>query len=143
MYAYIRRDPEGEEWMLVVLNFTPVYREGYGVGVPEGGQYRVMINTDAGEYGGFGTQQPRLSALEEGLHGQTHHLLLNLPPNSALILMPERLTQVMPPKAVLAPSSAEETPPAQETTAEAAPQAAPLATPKKVVLKKVRHRGKR
>lgn len=143
VYAYIRRDPEGEEWMLVVLNFTPVYREGYGVGVPEGGQYRVMINTDAGEYGGFGTQQPRLSALEEGLHGQTHHLLLNLPPNSALILMPERLTQVMPPKAVLAPSSAEETPQAQETTAEAAPQAAPLATPKKVVLKKVRHRGKR
>ena len=39
--------------------------------------------------GGFGTQQPDLTAREEGWHGQTHHLRLNLPPLSVLVLEPD------------------------------------------------------
>ncbi len=85
-YSYIRRDPDSNGWVLVVLNMTPVYRENYVVGVPEGGVYQVLLSTDDGEYGGFGTQQGDLTAREEGDHGQTHRLLLNLAPNSALIL---------------------------------------------------------
>lgn len=170
VYAYLRRDPHSEEWMLVVLNFTPVYREGYAVGVPEGGEYRVMINSDAGEYGGFGTQQPDLTAQEEGLHGQTHRLLLNLPPNSALILMPERLVDLHNPNkpkaaaqivttqtaavevshtqagdapahvTVTAPVTAQL--PHAEPVTTAPTSTAPTAS-KKVALKKVRHKGKR
>ena len=87
-YSYLRRDPGSNDWLLVVLNMTPVYREGYPVGVPQGGQYQVLLDTDAGEYGGFGTQQGDLFAQEGGDHGQTHRLLLNLAPNSALILRP-------------------------------------------------------
>ena len=85
-YSYLRRDPRSNDWVLVVLNMTPVYRAHYPVGVPEGGTYQVLLSTDALEYGGFGTPQADLEAREEGDHGQTHRLLLNLAPNSALIL---------------------------------------------------------
>lgn len=86
VYAYVRRDYLSNNWSLVVLNMTPVYREAYTIGVPQGGEYRVVLSTDDLEYGGFGTVQNKLVAIEEGWHGQTHHLALNLAPNSALIL---------------------------------------------------------
>ena len=86
VYSYVRRDSLSNRWCLVVSNMTPVYRENYTIGVPQGGEYRVILNTDDGQYGGFGTQQTSLSAIEEGWHGQTHHLCLNLAPNSTLIL---------------------------------------------------------
>ncbi|MBB5233248.1 1,4-alpha-glucan branching enzyme [Deinococcus budaensis] len=93
VYAYLRRDPRpsaqgGGAWSVVVANLTPVYREGYPVGVPQGGGYRLLLSTDDGEFGGFGTQQPDLTAREEGWHGQTHSLRLNLPPLSVLVLEP-------------------------------------------------------
>lgn len=86
VYAYARRDEASGAWSLIVANLTPVYREGYRVGVPQGGTYRMLLSTDDGQYGGFGTQQPDLRAHEPGWHNQTHHLCLNLPPNSALVL---------------------------------------------------------
>ncbi|OLV19763.1 1,4-alpha-glucan (glycogen) branching enzyme, GH-13-type [Deinococcus marmoris] len=89
VYAYLRRDPGGDAWSLIVANLTPVYRDLYPIGVPQGGDYRLLLSTDDGEFGGFGTQQPDLTAKAEGWNGQTHHLRLNLPPNSVLVLEPE------------------------------------------------------
>ncbi|MFC4427572.1 1,4-alpha-glucan branching enzyme [Deinococcus navajonensis] len=86
VYAYMRRDAESGNWSLVVANLTPTYREHYPVGVPQGGEYRMVLSTDDGEYGGFGTQQPDLMARGEGWNGQTHHLRLNLPPSTVLVL---------------------------------------------------------
>ena len=40
--------------VLVVCNFTPVPRENYRVGVPLGGYWREMLNSDASEYAGSG-----------------------------------------------------------------------------------------
>ncbi len=40
--------------VLVVANFTPVPRHEYRVGVPRGGTWREILNSDAGEYGGSG-----------------------------------------------------------------------------------------
>lgn len=97
VYAYLRRDPNSNAWSLTVANLTPVYRDLYPIGVPQGGDYRLLLSTDDGEYGGFGTQQPDLSAKEIGWNGQTHHLRLNLPPNSVLVLEP---VSFLPPKAV-------------------------------------------
>ncbi|GGK14189.1 1,4-alpha-glucan branching enzyme GlgB [Deinococcus malanensis] len=86
VYAYVRRDSETGQWSLVVANLTPTYREHYRVGVPQAGEYRLLLSTDDGEYGGFGTQQPSLMANREGWHGQPHSLRLNLPPSSVLVL---------------------------------------------------------
>jgi 1,4-alpha-glucan branching enzyme len=89
VYAFSRRDPESSAWLLVVANLTPVYRESYSIGVPHAGQYTVLLNSDAGEYGGFGTMQSDLHTQGEESHGQRQRLLLNLPPNSVLILEQE------------------------------------------------------
>ncbi|MGY2892171.1 1,4-alpha-glucan branching protein GlgB [Deinococcus sp. UYEF24] len=86
VYAFTRRDPDSGSWVLVVSNLTPVYREGYSVGVPEEGLYRVLLNSDGGEYGGFGTMQDSLYSRPEESHGQPQRLLLNLAPNSVLFL---------------------------------------------------------
>ncbi len=86
VYSYVRRDPDSGAWLLVVANLTPVYRESYSIGVPEAGSYHVLLDSDGGQYGGFGTMQGSLDTLLEESHGQPQRLLLNLAPNSVLVL---------------------------------------------------------
>ncbi|HEY7884603.1 MAG TPA: alpha amylase C-terminal domain-containing protein, partial [Cellvibrionaceae bacterium] len=46
-----RRIAENEE-VIVILNFTPVLRKDYRIGLPEPGQYRELFNSDSSYYGG-------------------------------------------------------------------------------------------
>ena len=48
--SYLRKN--GDEHAVVVLNFTPVPRHGYRVGVPTAGAYREILNSDSSYYGG-------------------------------------------------------------------------------------------
>ena len=50
--SFIRR--EGGEAIVVVCNFTPIPRYNYRVGVPGGGFWRELLNSDAACYGGSG-----------------------------------------------------------------------------------------
>ncbi|HEU4563817.1 MAG TPA: 1,4-alpha-glucan branching protein GlgB, partial [Gemmatimonadaceae bacterium] len=50
--SYVRR--AGENEVVTVLNFTPVPRENYRIGVPQPGDYAVLMNTDDPRYGGSG-----------------------------------------------------------------------------------------
>lgn len=52
--AYTRKSVNNNEVLLFVLNMTPVYREGYELGVPFEGYYRELLNSDGLEYGGSG-----------------------------------------------------------------------------------------
>ena len=45
--AFLRRAHDTGNSMVVVCNFTPVVREDYRIGVPSGGFYREVLNTDA------------------------------------------------------------------------------------------------
>jgi 1,4-alpha-glucan branching enzyme len=49
--SFIRRDSSGG-FLVCVLNFTPVPRDGYRIGVPAGGAYHELINSDSEVYGG-------------------------------------------------------------------------------------------
>ncbi len=74
----------------VVCNFTPVPRAAYRVGVPCGGGWRELLNSDAGPYGGSGMgNQGRVQAATVPIHGRPYSLSLTLPPLSALFLKPE------------------------------------------------------
>ena len=79
------RDPR--EVVLCVYNFTPVVRRGYRVGVPRGGYYEEIVNTDSRFYGGsdVGNDGGRLSEAVSW-HGQPHCLELTLPPLAAVWL---------------------------------------------------------
>ena len=52
MIAFLRRARDPNDSVVVVCNFTPVVRENYRVGVPSGGYYREILNTDSEIYGG-------------------------------------------------------------------------------------------
>ena len=67
--------------ILCVLNFTPVPRTGYRVGVPGPGYWTEMLNTDAGRYGGSNVgNNGGVHAEFVPMHGQPYSLLLTLPP---------------------------------------------------------------
>jgi len=74
----------------VVCNFTPEVRSGYRVGVPSGGAWRELLNTDAKEYGGSG--QGNLGGVEArpvAAHGRAHSIEITLPPLAAVFFGPE------------------------------------------------------
>ena len=89
--AFLRRGKAPEESVVVVCNFTPVARDHYRIGVPEGGFYRELLNTDAECYGGsnFGNSGG-VWAIPEPHGGRSHHLNLRLPPLGVVFLKAQR-----------------------------------------------------
>src|SRR5690606_5825095 len=53
VFSYERRDRDGNVDVIVV-NMTPVVRHDYNLGMPRGGTWRELLNTDAEIYGGSG-----------------------------------------------------------------------------------------
>jgi 1,4-alpha-glucan branching enzyme len=86
--SYLRRSPDNQ-WLLVIGNFTPVPRYNYRLGVPTGGAWREVLNSDARIYGGSG--QGNLGVVESApvaSHGHYNSLSLTLPPLSVVIFEP-------------------------------------------------------
>ncbi|MGB5178271.1 MAG: 1,4-alpha-glucan branching protein GlgB [Gammaproteobacteria bacterium] len=83
--SYLRRD--GDSFVVVVLNFTPVPRHDYRVGVPVEGHYRELLNSDSSYYDGTdvgNSGQIRTEAVS--FNGRPHSLSLTLPPLAAIVL---------------------------------------------------------
>ncbi|HUH58649.1 MAG TPA: 1,4-alpha-glucan branching protein GlgB [Candidimonas sp.] len=86
--AFLRRH-DGHE-VLVVCNFTPVPRMGYGIGVPRAGRWIELLNTDAQVYGGSNLGNcGSVATTPRPLHGYSQSVALALPPLSTLILAPD------------------------------------------------------
>ncbi|MBI5492799.1 MAG: 1,4-alpha-glucan branching protein GlgB [Deltaproteobacteria bacterium] len=83
--SFIRKGSDTKELILVVCNLTPVYRTDYRVGVPEGGYWKEVLNSDAAEYGGGGKgNMGGMNADEAPAHKRHFSLNLTLPPLSVL-----------------------------------------------------------
>jgi 1,4-alpha-glucan branching enzyme len=79
--SYLRRGRDPNVWILVLLNFTPVVRYPYRVGVPHAGRWVEVLNSDAPVYGGSG--QGNLGGVEAEpvpCHGRSHSVGVTLPP---------------------------------------------------------------
>jgi 1,4-alpha-glucan branching enzyme len=85
--SLLRRSRDGAEFTVAVVNFTPVPRSGYLVGVPAGGSYRELLNSDLAIYGG-GDVQNGSAILADGppAHGFEVSLRLTVPPLGFLLL---------------------------------------------------------
>jgi len=84
--SFLRTDPSRRSLFLIVGNFTPVTRAGYRVGVPQGGHWAEVLNTNSTYYGGDGIGN--LGGCEtSGMpsDGQGQSLLLTLPGLSTLV----------------------------------------------------------
>jgi 1,4-alpha-glucan branching enzyme len=85
--SLLRKSESAKDTILVVCNFTPIPRVGYRVGVPLGGYWRELLNSDALDYGGTGAGNfGGVTAEAEPAHGRPYSLKLTLPPLSALFL---------------------------------------------------------
>lgn len=83
--SFVRRGYNPEDTLLVVCNFTPVLRENYLVGVPSGGYWHEVLNSDTELYGGSG--EGNYGGVEAGpvTAGEMYHsLMLRLPPLGVL-----------------------------------------------------------
>ena len=84
--SYIRWG-RNRSFVVVVLNFTPVPRTGYRVGVPLAGPYREIFNSDSGYYGGSNTGNGSgLGADDAPWLGFPCSISLTLPPLAGIVL---------------------------------------------------------
>jgi 1,4-alpha-glucan branching enzyme len=85
--AFFRHGKNGE-CLLVVCNLTPVVRGDYEIGVPHGGYWAEILNSDATDYGGDGIGNFGGCRAQKGaLGGHGNHLRLILPGLSALFFV--------------------------------------------------------
>jgi 1,4-alpha-glucan branching enzyme len=90
MISYLRRGGNANEMIAVVCNFTPVPRYNYRIGVPFGGTWQEILNSDATLYGGSG--QGNMGSVETApvpFHGRPGSLTLTVPPLGVVFLAQE------------------------------------------------------
>ena len=80
---------QADEFVVAVVNFTPVTRNRYRIGVPAGGEYVEVLNSDADVYGGSNAgNQGKVVAERDPLHGHAFSLSLTVPPLGFVLLKP-------------------------------------------------------
>ena len=86
VFPYVRSSPDGDKCYIVV-NATPVPRDGYRMGVAEGGFYKELLNTDSAIYCGSNSGNGAgLTAQHVPWQGQPWSVVLTLPPLATVVL---------------------------------------------------------
>ncbi|HEY7994353.1 MAG TPA: 1,4-alpha-glucan branching protein GlgB [Candidatus Eremiobacteraceae bacterium] len=81
----------GGQFVVVILNFTPVPRYAYHIGVPEAGRYLEIFNGDSALYGGSNLGNGgAIETVDEPHLGRQHSMYVLAPPLAGVILIPER-----------------------------------------------------
>ena len=88
--TFMRKGHSGHEIIVVACNFTPVPRVNYHVGVPRGGFWREILNSDAPQYwgGGWGNLGG-VEARHVPCHGRPYSISLTLPALAIVFLRSE------------------------------------------------------
>jgi len=83
--SYRRKDDNNKE-LIIILNFTPVVREHYRIGVPEAGLYRELLNSDNQAYDGSDVNNGELWSESIAWMNLPYSVSLTLPPLGGIIL---------------------------------------------------------
>ncbi|MBI4622043.1 MAG: 1,4-alpha-glucan branching protein GlgB [Verrucomicrobia bacterium] len=79
--SFLRRGRNDADFLVVVVNFTPVPRADYRLGVPVAGCYTELLNSDAAAFGGSNRRNPaHLPSESTPVNGQPHSVAATLPP---------------------------------------------------------------
>ncbi len=79
--SFIRKGRDTKDIILTVCSLTPVLRERYRVGVPIGGWWQEVLNSDGTEYGGSGKgNSGGVNAEDLPSHKRPHSINITLPP---------------------------------------------------------------
>jgi 1,4-alpha-glucan branching enzyme len=89
--AFLRLGADGTRALACVCSLSPVPRAAYRLGLPHGGAWRELLNTDSELYGGTNVGNlGGVEAVETPWHGQPWSAELELPPLGVLWLVPQR-----------------------------------------------------
>lgn len=85
--SFLRRGNAPDEFVVVAVNFTPVTRGDYRLGVPSGGSYLELLNSDDAAYGGTNVRNAGpIEAAAVPCHGQDLSVSISLPPLGIVFL---------------------------------------------------------
>jgi 1,4-alpha-glucan branching enzyme len=88
MLAFLRWGPKDPA--LVVVNFTPVPRHGYRLGVPRQGRWRPLLQSDDTAFGGSGVVMGSVETDTVNSHGQPQSLALDIGPLGVAVFVPDQ-----------------------------------------------------
>ena len=90
--SFVRYSQDSADHTVGIINFTPLPRAGYRIGVPHSGAYREVLNSDSEIYGGSNVGNAgRVECANEPSHGFANSLVLTLPPLGFLLLKPDAM----------------------------------------------------
>ncbi len=88
--SYIRRAKNPNDFLLVCCNFTPAPRMNYRFGVPEGGWYQEIFNSDSTYYAGSNVGNAAIPSQTIGSHGRPFSVQIDVPPLGVTVIKPCR-----------------------------------------------------
>lgn len=85
--SYVRKGGQQQEVLVVIVNYTPIPRRHYRIGVPSGGAWQEIFNSDSTYYGGSNLGNPLpLIAEDQPWMARPSSLEVTLPPLALIIL---------------------------------------------------------
>ncbi len=99
LLSFVRRN--GDDHIIVALNFTPVPREGYRLGAPQAGAYTEVFNSDSEYYGGsnIGNGLGTIQTEDQPWSEREQSIVITLPPLAGVVLKPVNKKPKAKPKA--------------------------------------------
>ena len=89
--SFLRRGASPDQVLVIACNFTPVLRRNYRIGVPWGGYWAEVLNSDAPLYGGSGQgNMGGMDAAPVPVHARSHSLNVTLPPLALVVFSGSR-----------------------------------------------------
>ncbi|WP_019910753.1 1,4-alpha-glucan branching protein GlgB [Paenibacillus sp. HW567] len=82
----IRRGKKPVDTLVIMINFQPVERRSYRIGVPRPGTYEEIFSSESTGYGGSGLHNPPMKSIKKTWHNQPDSIELTVPPLSFLVL---------------------------------------------------------
>ena len=86
--SFIRKSEK--EQLIVVLNYSPVVRENYRIGVSTTSNFKEVFNSDKKKYWGSGIVNKEIKNQKTPSHSRSNSIELTLPPLAGLILKPQK-----------------------------------------------------
>ncbi|MBI3875858.1 MAG: 1,4-alpha-glucan branching protein GlgB [Verrucomicrobia bacterium] len=91
IFSFVRQTSGGDGQLIVILNLSPVPRSHYRIGVPQGGHWREVLNSDASIYGGSNLGNlGGVNTENFPSHGQPYSAEFTLPPLSISVFRVDR-----------------------------------------------------
>ena len=95
LVSFIRRGSKADDFLIFIFNLTPVPRGPYRIGVPRGGFYQELLNTDSSHYDGTG--MGNLGGIEADavpFHLRDYSIEMTIPPLCGLVFKPEPVSRL-------------------------------------------------